>query len=340
MPGDSDQNQRAPGPAIPLWMGALLLLVSLGVCLGLAETAVWLYSRHENVYDIEMWRYASTVKMPDPHPKRVFRHQPNKDTSLYGVPVKTNNEGFRNNRDFDKKRVPGVKRVLLLGDSITFGWGVRVEEALGGRLPALLGGEDKVEVINTGVGNYCTTQEVQTLESQGLAYTPDWIVIGYTTNDAEVIPTFNPGSLWSKSRLTVLLWSRLDRLSRMVGLDKDWKSYYIDLYRPDAPGWIATQAALKRLGEISHLTGVPVLLFQIPELHQLGSDYPFRHEHQLVREVAEGAGIHVVDLVDTFPADNPMGLWVSAEDAHPNSEGHRLLAEGIAAALMENGWTK
>jgi hypothetical protein len=65
-------------------------------------------------------------------------------------------------------------RVLMLGDSITFGSGVRDEETF----CALMA--QRYDVVNLGVEGYGTDQELLKLEREGLAYHPDVVVLNFT----------------------------------------------------------------------------------------------------------------------------------------------------------------
>ena len=68
------------------------------------------------------------------------------------VPVKINRDGFRDGYHA-REKPPGVLRVLGLGDSFVFGWGVQEEEAFLKRLEVGLRDRIKqpVETINAGV---------------------------------------------------------------------------------------------------------------------------------------------------------------------------------------------
>lgn len=86
-----------------------------------------------------------------------------------------------------KTRVPGRLRIVAVGDSYTFGYGVEEEESYPRRLEAILREEhgEEVEVFNLGVGGYGTTQEVcwlQEMLEAGIA--PDVVILGfYPGND-------------------------------------------------------------------------------------------------------------------------------------------------------------
>jgi|GEM_PF-939987 len=87
--------------------------------------------------------------------------------------------------------IPDVKaanevRILFIGDSITFGWGVRhdetfaklAEQELRNRFPAV-----QITCINAGVPAYSLFQGWRFLESRGFDYQPDLVVAGFGPND-------------------------------------------------------------------------------------------------------------------------------------------------------------
>ena len=56
-------------------------------------------------------------------PVLVERLAPNYDGWFAGVPVRINNLGFRDDRDYSLEKGPRTIRILVLGDSVTFGHG-------------------------------------------------------------------------------------------------------------------------------------------------------------------------------------------------------------------------
>jgi lysophospholipase L1-like esterase len=84
-------------------------------------------------------------------------------------------------------RRPGVHRVLVLGDSFTFGTGVEEAEAF----PAEIAGGltrrgTPAEGINAGIGGYGVPDEVAWFEHYGMQLHPDLIVLGiFTGNDLQ-----------------------------------------------------------------------------------------------------------------------------------------------------------
>ncbi len=101
----------------------------------------------------------------------------------FAMDVRTNGLGLRN-PEIGPKR-PGTRRVLVVGDSYAFGFGVQQAEAFPARLEALLKAEGKdAEVINAGVFGWGPDQEMIWLEREGLKLRPDVVVIAfYVGND-------------------------------------------------------------------------------------------------------------------------------------------------------------
>jgi len=90
----------------------------------------------------------------------------------------TNSDGQRDReRGVEKKK----SRVLLLGDSVVAGHGIREEHNL--ISSKLEQGLNNIEVLNFGVGGYCTKAEIELLKIKGLKYKPDTVFIIFVEND-------------------------------------------------------------------------------------------------------------------------------------------------------------
>lgn len=112
---------------------------------------------------------------------------PGQHSYTHSFPVVTNSYGLRD-REFSAVPSPDIVRILCLGDSLTFGDGVAVEDTYAKQLEARLGqeGTKKYEVINAGVPSYDTWQEVAYFEEWGVRLKPNTVVIGFYAND--VVP--------------------------------------------------------------------------------------------------------------------------------------------------------
>ncbi|MGQ0736172.1 MAG: SGNH/GDSL hydrolase family protein [Acidobacteriota bacterium] len=176
------------------------------------------------------------------------RLAPNYDGWFAGVPTRINNLGFRDDRDFSLAKGPATFRILVLGDSVTFGHGSvhtyprLLEDAL-----RLWRPEVDWQVWNLGVPGYNTSQELAHLLDVGPQFQPDLVVVGFFENDLTgnvTLPT--PGAL---ARLASRAVSRVQQhlysfeFYKRVGLQVGWLLSRQDSYRLRLQH-LATESAL------------------------------------------------------------------------------------------------
>lgn len=96
--------------------------------------------------------------------------------------LNTNSRGLRGKREFALTRDPDVQRILIFGDSFTFGDEVSDTETYAHRLQGML---PAVEVINMGVHGYGHDQMLIHFRENGLKYQPDIVILGFVSFDME-----------------------------------------------------------------------------------------------------------------------------------------------------------
>ncbi len=171
-------------------------------------------------------------------PARGQRLAPNYTGWFAGVPVHINRLELRDPRDYDLAKRPNTFRILVLGDSVTFGHGSVYEHTypylLEQRLQAWRPDVDW-QVWNAAVPGYNTSQELAHLEQVGPRFAPDLVVVGFFENDVidnhEVTP---PGALRVMAS-NVLSVARQHvyslELYKKVYLQLAWKLSASDRYR-------------------------------------------------------------------------------------------------------------
>ena len=98
---------------------------------------------------------------------------------VFDVAIEINAEGFRM-REIDRARAAGRRRVLVLGDSFTFGHGVEAADTFCSRLERQL---DRTEMLNTAVMGVGHDQQLLWLRERGLSYKPDLVIWGFSSAD-------------------------------------------------------------------------------------------------------------------------------------------------------------
>lgn len=117
-------------------------------------------------------------------PVRGLRLGENYDGWFAGVPVRTNSLGFRATREYDLRKSPNTFRILVLGDSVTFGHGaVHDYPSLLETLLKQWRPDTDWQVWNLGVPGYNTSQELAQLRELGPTYQPDLVIVGFYLND-------------------------------------------------------------------------------------------------------------------------------------------------------------
>jgi hypothetical protein len=97
----------------------------------------------------------------------------------FSAKVSQNAEGLRD-RHHPYDRTPGRRRILVLGDSFVWCWGVEHAECFTTLMEAALPDTD---VVNAGVPAYSTAQEMLLYEREGRRYGADLVLLVVVPND-------------------------------------------------------------------------------------------------------------------------------------------------------------
>ena len=319
----------------------ILLFFSILIGLVAAEVATRILDPLGVSYFEETNRY-HLDKMPDP--TLVYKHRPGLRRSYQGVEVSINELGLRD-RVLTEKRKDEL-RLLMLGDSITFGWGVPVEQTFSRRLEEILSrklGRD-VRTVNAGVGSYNTVQEYAFLKEYADTIEPDFVSLLFNSND--IHPNRPPFDPWAKRSLrgktppqTIYLLLKRSWLCRLLIVFPQAVIAYA--HEGDAgsanrhsPGWKESMESIRAMARFcrERKTGLVVFFYQ-----GVGDMSPL--DEALLAEITEIGGKMDFPVIVVKPWDAATGrsrVANSTIDAHPNAQGHAIIAAGMADHIMEN----
>ena len=277
------------------------------------------------------------------------------------VGIENNRLGLRERADLDENKPAGQRRVLCLGDSFTFGWGIPVEQNWVRLLEDELRRDGKdVRTVNCGAaGTVCVDEYWYGLKHRFHVLQPDAVVITICLND--LIPSSGLNVLVPPPATGLQL---LDRLRAVVGrrpidLDPkfDWVGHLLampkeeglaaGLYDPSDKPFEAMwsqgvpQKSLREAKAWCDARKVPLLVVLWPFLQGLGpgSWYPFTKLHELVAADCQQAGIPFLDVLPSLQATPSEDLWVTPADPHPNPLAQRLVLPALARFVRaETGW--
>ncbi len=265
---------------------------------------------------------------------------PAQESALW-VDTATNALGLRDDEIVTSKR-KGIVRVLCVGDSCTYGSGVRRRDAYPQVLQRLLG--PRVEVINAGVPGYTAYQAARWLERDGMALEPDVVV--FATG-------FNEGRSWD---------GRTDeehrgRLEPAGGLDEllrhsrfvQWLASRLQDGRDDGEGPPRERGDVRRLPvpryahwleqaeAIAASGGARLMHLMWPRRDNLTQDDPALGGHQdaLLRRCRRLG----LPLVDPAPALRPLGVEATMLDGiHMTPAGNAIVAGEVGRQLRRLDW--
>jgi lysophospholipase L1-like esterase len=253
-----------------------------------------------------------------------------------------NSLGFRD-VEHTKAKPRGTFRIGVIGDSVTEGVGVEIDESYPRVLENILVDSGyRVEVLKFAVRGYATTQELVLLQ-QALKFDLDLVVWSYVLNDpahpiyhavnAEMDRYFyKPDSYfvhWIKRKLFFA-----DQRSRSKGCNEEYHAKLHCQYK-DVIEQQLNSIALKTVN-------IPVLMLIHPVFEQDGFDrYELTTVHADLADMANSAHLYPVDILDDYK-NLPNSVLKRSEAAgewfdpwHPNATGHRIIAERIAKELRK-----
>ncbi len=263
-----------------------------------------------------------------PDPDCGYRLKPSQHLRYLGNSITINAWGVRDPRPFDA-RTEGVRRILVLGDSVTWG-GIRLrqEDLFTTRLERLL---ENTEVINAGINGYsiCRMTALYRTHLKGLA--PDIVVVYAIPVDfiRPPVVTISPGdlsfpftppqlALWETMRLTSFHLARRTGWSWLAPRQRDL---------PTEPHLTENERFERNLSALNELRmNLPPSTRMLVALSppSLAEAKPLRER---VLSSLQDQGITLIDLA-SGKFDAPPNLF--SDGVHLSPEGHAYVARVLA----------
>ena len=308
------------------------------------------------------------IVQPSRYAGIVYELKPNVRGRFMGQPLLINSQGLRD-YEYTRRKEPGTFRIVGVGDSSLFGWGVPIEDSGLKVLERRLNEEfrpRKFEVVNFGVPGYNTAMESETFVQRCLEYAPDLVLLNFNTNDYDV-PEFmrRPDDLATlrRSYLFDLAYSVYDgaitvkRESLSVfefghrtvaerqaaRLDEDPALPDEYRYMVGAKGVVR---ALERLAAAARERAIPFVVFDVKPQPGFDPNYVRDELRDGQRELLERESRRLgFYFLNTYPyfmnylkqhPDLSLGtaFAVSAADGHPNTLAHSINAQALYDYLV------
>jgi lysophospholipase L1-like esterase len=253
-----------------------------------------------------------------------------------------NAEGYRGH-EFRVEKPADVYRIVILGDSFTFGEGT--PDAL--VYPALLehtlrarrAAGRRIEVLNLGMPGDDAGDALRIFRGYGRRLSPDLVVYQWNTNDfpslhvkrdhVELIGTryreaFANAAALRWSRLLSFAYVRLRTWQLSRELVETTRSELETAEQPFTP--------IGRLRRRAAESGARFAVLAFPELIRFDA-YPYAALVALLGEYCARQHIVLIDLLPALAAHRDRELWVHEMDHHPNALAHGIAARELAKGL-------
>jgi lysophospholipase L1-like esterase len=285
------------------------------------------------------------------------------------VDYRINRDGFRDRPEsYARPKPADTYRIVCLGDSVTYGTGVQLEQTFPKLLEqrfAAAATPCRVEVMNCAVFAHNTSQQVAWFELQVAQFDPDLVLVTSTIPDAsgknvvreERPPT--PAARWiQRLGLTSGVWAEGDEegltpaAARTMFLRRhsvladlvahtlynrlmstaELANYRRD-WEPGSPGSEQVRRALARLAELARSQDFELRVAMFPVLEDLDESHPFRGEIDVFRGICAELGLPFLDLLEPLLGRHGPALRAHPHDHHPNPQAHALVAAALGAWL-------
>jgi len=241
------------------------------------------------------------------------------------------------------KKPKGVFRIVVLGDSVAYGYGVKDEETFSRLLEVSLNAQGKnVEVINLAVCGYGLEAYTEVYRLKARQFNPDLVLLAYVLND--LAPTNAVvGSIANQIKRNAKLrrigkfsqfaaWLA-DNYEKAIESYENTKSFNEKYFNPEYRNVL--DGNLKILHDETSSDSVPLVVFVFPYLHDM-KNYPLLAVHAVIKEALLKTGISFHDLLEDFRSYDVLSFRIDPHDiTHPNVEGHRVAAEAMEAYLKQ-----
>ena len=261
-----------------------------------------------------------------------------------------NSWGHRSDQEYMLEKPEGKFRVLVLGDSMTAGLGIKnVKNTYPKKLEYYLNEKlevPKFEIINTGHPAWSTDNELFDLFVNGFKFQPDMVILGYYHNDIprpdffscdagkdELISDNGPlKKLLKQSHLYKFVNLKINRLLEKIGNKPKFTDCIKAAY--SSIGWDMLKVYLDAINMACVIRNVKLVIGVIPLMYQLDDNYPIPEVHSKIMGYCKERSIECIDFYeDGFKGLDEKSLIISENDRHLNADGAEVVAHAIYKKL-------
>jgi hypothetical protein len=276
-------------------------------------------------YEIEMLKYANKLKKISTNPEIGIEHKKNISAKLMGVQVDIDKNGFRyqkNQKFFEKN-----KKILMIGDSMTFGWGAQTTFS-----NVLSDSNPGISVFNSAIGNTNTSMQIENFfQNFKDLYNYDVIVLNFFINDLEKINIKEPMFYEKYSYFYTFFSNTINKTLIKFRLKESWNDFYSKSFT-DKMFIKSTLDKILELNNYCKKRNIKFVIHNIPELRDL-DNYKFNKETKLIENFAKKYDIKFINSHIILKQYEEEKLWVTVKDPHANDFAHKIIGQYLSNSL-------
>jgi hypothetical protein len=267
--------------------------------------------------------------------------------NIYGLNYLTNIKGYRVEpaRVIDSNPRAKQKQIIALGDSFTFGRGVKYEDIYLTKLQKKLQENKKnYQVKNCGIVGADIDEILSVYRFESPKTTHSLVLYGFVLNDfglpgkeqivgSDFIDINNGQYTFNPVRRISRIYNLFCYLQELNRINKITKSIYKQAFKAEnaAQGF----GKLLSLNKMVKKNDSRLVIIIFPLLYDF-DNYPFTDIHKSIKEFCARENIPVLDLLPSFSKHKAKELWVNPTDQHPNEIAHDIAANVLFDFLKNN----
>lgn len=265
--------------------------------------------------------------------------------------VMNRHDGPSRGPDVSGPKPAGVRRIVIQGDSITWGQGVRHESQLYSQLllDRLRRLDPRIEVAALAKGGREINGHLEQLQRRGAEIEPDAIIYQWYVNDIELDKSGRPGAylpwrdLFFHRPLAAgsAFWFFLDfSIAQLWPSDRSYADYIETDYAAESENWRRFERVFGEWAAEARRLTPRVLVALFPRVKPPDQIF-FPEIHERVQKLASSHGLEAIELIDAFAGleGDYEQLHASRFDPHPNALAHARVADFLGDWLVEH-WSE
>lgn len=351
-----------------LFVIAPVFFVIIGFEFYLRYTSPYIIKRQDRPLSGFLEQSSEFLIRQTPHGRRLIPGShvviKNHRLSRRDITIDINSSGFRGSEIPDQKKENEV-RILVLGDSITFGDYLEENEIYVRRMEDYLKQSIKdktIRVINGGVSDIGLKEEIDILIEHGISLKPDMVVVGFYLNDSRSPWGFQgePGSRGYIRRYSLLAETiyknlKFNKWIKEKGEDRfqwihavkslNWaydKKAFLELAHMakydwgaswEAESWDIIDRQLSRLKSLSIQYGFKTTIVFFPVAFQVYAEFLENTPQQILGEKVRNIGFRSLDLLPVLRKHEGKKLFF--DHCHPRVIANDIIGKAIAQFLHD-----